>query len=79
MKEHKNQKIDPMEYDYLKASSVNDCTGLIPSGIKDSSEIENYEEIFPFLPVFEKYSVTDEEYLQGHKIFRPDDYTPEPE
>lgn len=50
MKNHKNQSKDPMEYDYLKAASFQDCTGLIPRAIEDESEIENYEEIYPFLP-----------------------------
>ena len=40
----------PADYDYLKASSAQDCTGLIPSGIEYEEEIENYEELYPFLP-----------------------------
>ena len=55
------KQIDPMEYDYIKAASAQDCTGLIPSAIKDASEFESYEEIYPFLPVFEKNSFTDDE------------------
>lgn len=38
------------EYDYLKASSAQDCTGLIPALPKEKEEIENYEELYPFLP-----------------------------
>lgn len=38
------------EIDYLKASSVQDCTGLIPSAIQNDEEVENYEELYPFLP-----------------------------
>lgn len=38
------------DYDYLKASSSQDCTGLIPSGIQNSAELESYEELYPFLP-----------------------------
>ena len=38
------------DYDYLKASSTQDCTGLIPSGIVYEEELENYEELYPFLP-----------------------------
>lgn len=47
-----NKKVDDMipEYDYLKASSAQDCTGLIPSLPTDEGEIENYEELYPFLP-----------------------------
>ena len=54
------KQIDPMEYDYIKAASAQDCTGLIPSGIRNTSEIENYEELYPFLPFYCK----DEEYWQ---------------
>ena len=38
------------DYDYLKASSPQDCTGLIPSGIIQESELESYQDIYPFLP-----------------------------
>ena len=41
---------NPADYDYLKASSAQDCTGLIPSAITYEEEIENYEELYPFLP-----------------------------
>ena len=41
---------NPADYDYLKASSVQDCTGLIPAGITYEEELENYEELYPFLP-----------------------------
>ena len=73
------KQIDPMEYDYIKASSAQDCTGLIPSAIKDASELESYEEIYPFLPYFEKYSNTGAGYFQENKIFRPDEHPSEPE
>lgn len=46
----KSKSTDPMEYDYLKASSVQDCTGLIPAAPADDAEVENYEELYPFLP-----------------------------
>ena len=49
----KNENIilkNPADYDYLKASSTQDCTGLIPAGITYEEEIENYEELYPFLP-----------------------------
>ena len=45
---------NPADYDYLKASSVQDCTGLIPAGITYEEEIENYEELYPFLPQISK-------------------------
>ena len=41
---------NPAYYDYLKASSTQDCTGLIPAGITYEEELENYEELYPFLP-----------------------------
>ena len=37
-------------YDYLKTSSAQDCTGLIPAGIQYEEELENYEDLYPFLP-----------------------------
>ena len=55
------------DYDYLKASSAQDCTGLIPSGIQDDSEIKNYEELYPFVP----HCV--------NKEIRSDDLSSEPE
>lgn len=36
--------------DYLKISSAQDCTGLIPSGIHNEAELSSYEELYPFLP-----------------------------
>lgn len=42
--------LEPAEYDYLKTSSACDCTGLIPAAPVDDSEIEHYEELYPFLP-----------------------------
>lgn len=38
------------DYEYMKACSAQDCTGLIPSAPVDESELENYEELYPFLP-----------------------------
>ena len=38
------------EYDYLKASSAQDCTGLIPAAPQSKEELESYEELYPFLP-----------------------------
>ncbi len=61
MKNTISANTDEMEYDYLQSSSIQDCTGLIPRGIMDESEIENYQEVYPFLP----------------KVVRPDDLAPE--
>lgn len=41
---------DSMEYDYLKPASFQDCTGLIPAAPADDAELENYKELYPFLP-----------------------------
>lgn len=41
---------EDIEYDYLKTSSACECTGLIPSAPQNDTEIENYEELYPFLP-----------------------------
>lgn len=38
------------DYRYLKPCSAQDCTGLIPKGPENDAEIENYEELYPFLP-----------------------------
>ena len=38
------------DYDYLKTASAQDLTGLIPAAPADEEELENYEELFPFLP-----------------------------
>lgn len=50
MTKPKNESDIYSEYDYLKASSAQDCTGLIPAAPMKKEEIENYEELYPFLP-----------------------------
>lgn len=44
------QKIDPYDFDYLSASSANDCTGLIPAAPEDEAALEAYEDLYPYLP-----------------------------
>ena len=45
-----NQKIID-SYDYLgRASSVMDCTGLIPAAPLTSAELDSYEALYPFTP-----------------------------
>lgn len=45
-----NQRIID-EYDYLgRASSVMDCTGLIPAAPLTSAELDSYEALYPFTP-----------------------------
>lgn len=39
-----------MEDDYLYAASATDMTGLIPNGGHDDYELENYDEIYPYIP-----------------------------
>ena len=39
-----------MDDDYLYAASATDMTGLIPNGGHSDYELENYDEIFPYLP-----------------------------
>lgn len=34
----------------FKASSGTDCTGLIPTAAASDSELENYNELYDFLP-----------------------------
>lgn len=34
----------------MKVSSASDCTGLIPAGAADDEEMENYAELYDFLP-----------------------------
>ncbi len=46
-KEKNNRIID--EYDFFSsASSLNDCTGLIPSAPQSRAEWESYQELYPF-------------------------------
>ena len=38
-------------YDYLaNAASAQDCTGLIPGGVKDVDELEAYNELYHYRP-----------------------------
>lgn len=43
-------KKEDQEYRYVKPCSFQDCTGLIPAAPENDSELENYEELYPFLP-----------------------------
>ena len=36
--------------EYMKSSSGTDCTGLIPAAPTSESELENYNELYDFLP-----------------------------
>ncbi len=37
-------------YDYLKASSVTDCTGAVPRPPQNSAELDSYLDVYNFLP-----------------------------
>ena len=39
-----------MDDDYLFSSSATECTGLIPSVTHDEYEVENYMNLYPYLP-----------------------------
>lgn len=43
-------KQEEQEYRYMKPCSAQDCTGLIPAGPVNEKEMEDYEELYPFLP-----------------------------
>ena len=36
--------------EYMKTSSGMDCTGLIPTAARTDEELENYNELYDFLP-----------------------------
>lgn len=38
------------DYDYTKASSATDCTGVVPTPPQTSSELDSYLEVYDFLP-----------------------------
>lgn len=46
----KKSKNPTMDDDYLFAASAQDCTGLIPTVTHNEEEMENYEELYPYLP-----------------------------
>lgn len=39
-------------YDYLKASSATDCTGVVPRAPQDSAELDSYLDVYNFLPQY---------------------------
>lgn len=48
MKKQKN--FEDYEEDFLSTSSLTEMTGLIPAAPTEPDEIDNYEELYPFLP-----------------------------
>ena len=49
-KDNKLANNPTMDDDYLFSASCQDCTGLIPSVAHDETEVENYENLYPYLP-----------------------------
>lgn len=49
-KDHIKSFAAPEEYRYLTPCSAQEMTGLIPSGPVTEEEMEDYEELYPFLP-----------------------------
>lgn len=54
-------------YDYLKASSVMDCTGAVPRPPQDSAELDSYLDVYNFLPqcAYAQPSPVEIDMLQG--------------
>lgn len=44
--------LEEMEDMQMQATSETDMTGLIPTGMAQMGEIENYAEIYPYLPPY---------------------------
>ena len=44
-----DEKRDKVRDKELNACLAQDCTGLIPSAIKDENQAESYEELYPFM------------------------------
>lgn len=44
----------PREDESMQVSSSSDCTGLIPAGTADEEELEEYSQLYDFLPNAEK-------------------------
>ena len=45
-----NEDWNELAEEYMKSSSGTDCTGLIPAAAQSDSELENYNELYDFLP-----------------------------
>lgn len=56
-------------YDYLKASSATDCTGVVPRPPQDSAELDSYLDVYNFLPqcAYAKPNSVEIDMLQGQK------------
>ncbi len=58
-------------YDYLKASSVMDCTGAVPRPPQDSAELDSYLDVYNFLPqcAYAQPSPVEIDMLQGKNAY----------
>lgn len=72
--ENKKSEIHPVpdltdNYDYLKASSVMDCTGAVPRPPQNSAELDSYLDVYNFLPqsAFVQPSPLEIDMLSGEK------------
>lgn len=61
-------------YDYLKASSVTDCTGAMPRPPQNSAELDSYLDVYNFLPqsAFAKPSPLEVDMLHSGKQGKKD-------
>lgn len=60
--DNKNENLSE-SFRYTRPCSTQDCTGLIPSGPATEDELEDYEELYPFLPEIPQGS----EYRSGNR------------
>lgn len=51
------------DFDYFVSSSMQDCTGLIPSLPQSSSEINSYAELYNFLPRTVRKKIGEDDYF----------------
>ncbi len=45
-----NASLPQLQEDIFFAASTTEMTGLIPGGMPDDTEIESYENVYPYLP-----------------------------
>lgn len=56
-----SEKLDRIHDKNMNACSAYDCTGLIPSAITDESEIEAYEQLYPYRVPTAEESINNEQ------------------
>ena len=55
------EKLDRILDKNMNACSAYDCTGLIPSAITDESEVESYEQLYPYRVPTAEESINNEQ------------------